>query len=211
MAETPAKVIPASVAPAPRRLAVVLFNLGGPNGPDSVEPFLFNLFNDPAIFGLPWPLRPLLARLAAKRRTAEASANYAYMGGASPLLRDTQAQAEAIAARLTAVLPGMETRCFIAMRYWAPLTREAAREVEAFAPDEIVLTPLYPQYSTTTTASSTKAWTKAYKGSGRTREICCFFDAPSLAAAHATAIRTTFQKAGCPKNLRLLFSAHRLA
>ncbi len=210
MAEAAKALIPSSAAAVPRRLAVVLFNLGGPDSLAAVEPFLFNLFNDPAIFGLPWPIRPLLARWVAKRRREEASANYAHMGGASPLLGDTMAQAEALQARLTSTLPGIETRCFIAMRYWHPLSQATARQVQDFAPDEIVLTPLYPQYSTTTTASSIKAWTKAYKGPGRSREICCYFDAPSLAAAHARAIRDTFKAAGEPKNLRLLFSAHGL-
>ena len=132
------------------------------------------------------------------------------MGGASPLLAGTQAQAAELQARLAATLPGYEVRCFIAMRYWKPFTGEAARAVAAFAPDEIVLTPLYPQYSTTTTGSSVKAWRKAYRGAGCTHEVCCFFDAPSLAAAHAHHIRETFERAGRPGNLRLLFSAHGL-
>lgn len=189
---------------------MVLFNLGGPDSLDSVEPFLFKLFNDPAIIGLPWPLRPALAKLLASRRRKEASENYAHMGGASPLLRDTEAQALALETRLAHTLPGFHARCFIAMRYWTPLTGETARQVQAFAPDEIVLAPLYPQYSTTTTASSMRAWDKSYKGSGRTRSICCFFDAPKLAVAHAGRIRQTFEAAGQPKNLRLLFSAHGL-
>ena len=202
--------IPASVAGVRKRLAVVLFNLGGPDNLDAVQPFLFNLFNDQAIIGLPWPLRPLLARLISTRRREEASANYAVMGGASPLLRGTQAQTLELEARLAATLPGYDIRCFIAMRYWKPFTEAAALDVAAFAPDEIVLLPLYPQYSTTTTGSSVKAWRKAYKGPGQTHEVCCFFDTPSLAAAHAHHIRETFEKAGSPKSLRLLFSAHGL-
>ena len=194
----------------PRRLAVVLFNLGGPDRLEAVQPFLFNLFNDPAILGVPWPFRPILARLLSTRRTAEASANYAHMNGFSPLLAETRAQADALEARLNETLPGLQARCFIAMRYWNPLTAETAREVQAFAPDEVVLLPLYPQHSTTTTASSVKAWLKAYKGPGRSREVCCFFDAPGLAAAHAARIRETFEAAGRPKKLRLLFSAHGL-
>ena len=193
-----------------KRLAVVLFNLGGPDRLEAVQPFLFNLFNDPAIIGLPWPLRPLLARLISTRRRKEASANYAHMGGASPLLAGTKAQASALEAQLSSTLEGFEARCFIAMRYWAPFTEEAAREVEAFKPDEIVLLPLYPQYSTTTTGSSVKAWRKAYKGGGRVHEVCCFFDAPGLAAAHASHIEETFEAGGSPKGLRLLFSAHGL-
>ncbi len=210
MVDTAAVAIPPSVAAVRRRLAVVLFNLGGPDNLDAVQPFLFNLFNDPAIIGLPWPLRPWLARLISTRRREEASANYAVMGGASPLLRETQAQMRELEALLVATLPGFETRCFLAMRYWKPFTGQAAQEVASFKPDEIVLLPLYPQYSTTTTGSSVKAWRKAYRGPGLTHEVCCFFDTPSLAKAHAHHIRQTFETAGRPKNLRLLFSAHGL-
>ncbi len=205
-----AATIPPSGAGVRKRLAVVLFNLGGPDDLDAVQPFLFNLFNDPAIIGLPWPLRPLLAQLISSRRREEASANYAVMGGASPLLRETEAQRVRLEARLATTLPDYDTRCFIAMRYWKPFTRDAAREVGAFAPDEVVLLPLYPQYSTTTTGSSARAWRKAYKGPGRTHEVCCFFDSPGLASAHARRIHDTFEAAGRPKNLRLLFSAHGL-
>ena len=193
-----------------KRLAVVLFNLGGPDRLEAVQPFLFNLFNDPAIIGLPWPLRPLLARLISTRRREEASRNYAHMGGSSPLLAGTQAQADALQGELDSSLPEFEARCFIAMRYWDPLTEATAKEVERFSPDEIVLLPLYPQYSTTTTGSSAKAWRKAYKGAGRVHEVCCFFDAPGLAAAHASHIERTFEAAGRPEGLRLLFSAHGL-
>ena len=210
MVEAAPSVIPASVAAVRKRLAVVLFNLGGPDNLEAVQPFLFNLFNDPAIIGLPWPLRPLLAWLISTRRREEASANYAVMGGASPLLRETQAQVRELETRLAETLSGFDTRCFIAMRYWKPFTDAAAKDVASFAPDEIVLLPLYPQYSTTTSGSSVKAWRKAYKGAGRTHEVCCFFDAPSLAAAHAHHIRETFQAAGSPKDTRLLFSAHGL-
>ena len=193
-----------------KRLAVVLFNLGGPDSLEDVEPFLFNLFNDKAIVGLPWPLRPALAKLISTRRREEASGNYAHMGGGSPLLPETKAQAQELEAKLASGLPGMETRCFIAMRYWAPFTADAARSVEAFEPDEVVLLPLYPQFSTTTTASSIRAWRKAYKGPGKIKEVCCFFDAQPLAAAHASHIRRTLDEAGKPANLRLLFSAHGL-
>ena len=132
------------------------------------------------------------------------------MGGASPLLAGTKAQADALQAKLAADLPGFEVRCFTAMRYWRPLTETTARDVARFQPDEVVLLPLYPQYSTTTTGSSMKAWRKAYRGSGEVREICCFFDAPGLATAHASQIQETFIAAGRPANLRLLFSAHGL-
>ncbi|MDB5445504.1 MAG: hemH [Phenylobacterium sp.] len=192
------------------KLAVVVFNLGGPDGPGAVRPFLYNLFKDPAIIGLPAVARLPIASMIARRREKLAQANYALMGGASPLLAETQAQARALEAALAVEAPGVESRVFVAMRYWKPFAAETAREVAAFAPDEVVLLPLYPQYSTTTTASSLKDWYAAYRGPGRTRAICCYPTAQGLAEAHAEAIRNLWETAGKPGNLRLLFSAHGL-
>ena len=191
-----------------RRVAVVLFNLGGPDSLKAVRPFLFNLFKDPAIIGLPLAARLPLAALIATTRRKEASANYAHMGGASPLLRETQAQADALTAALAA--DGDEVRSFLAMRYWKPFTETAAREVAAFAPDEIVLLPLYPQFSTTTSASSLAAWTRAYKGPGRVRTVCCWPVLDGLVQAHADHIVRVWEDAGRPDGVRLLFSAHGL-
>lgn len=193
-----------------RKVAVVLFNLGGPDGPEAVKPFLFNLFNDPAIIGLPGPLRTALGRLIAGRREEAAKANYALMGGASPLLPETKKQAGALEAVLDHALPDDEVRCFIAMRYWRPLVEDVAGEVAAFGPDEIVLLPLYPQFSTTTTGSSLKAWRAAYRGPGRVRAVCCYPAADGFVAAYARLIESAWDKAGRPAPVRLLFSAHGL-
>ena len=135
------------------RTAVVLFNLGGPDSPEAVRPFLVNLFSDPAILRVPWPARPLLARLIAGRRAQTAREIYAKLGGGSPILAETRKQAEALKAALDG-----EAGVFVAMRYWHPFTAEAAAELRDFAPERIVLLPLYPQFSTTTTASSLAAW-----------------------------------------------------
>jgi ferrochelatase len=193
-----------------RRIAVVLFNLGGPDGPAAVKPFLFNLFNDPAIISLPAIARTPLARLISSRREKSAQANYAVMGGASPLLPETQKQASALEAALTKAMPIDAVRCFIAMRYWHPFIEETARAVAAFAPDEIVLLPLYPQFSTTTTASSLAAWKKAYKGSGQSRAICCYPEDHGFIEGYARAIEQAWKAAGSPEPCRLLFSAHGL-
>lgn len=193
-----------------RKLAVVFFNLGGPDGQDSVEPFLFNLFNDPAIIGLPGIVRTPLAGFISRKRAPEAKKNYAMMGGGSPLLPETRKQAEALEAELARVRPDLESRVFIAMRYWRPFTREAAEQVEAFAPDEIVLLPLYPQFSTATTASSLKEWRKAYKGPGVCRTVCCYPDDAGFVDGYARLIERTWEAAGSPENVRLLFSAHGL-
>ncbi|HEX6859438.1 MAG TPA: ferrochelatase [Caulobacteraceae bacterium] len=192
------------------RIAVVLFNLGGPDSPEAVKPFLFNLFSDPAIIGLPGLFRTALARLISSRREESAKANYAIMGGASPLLPETKKQAAALDAVLAERLAGHEVRSFIAMRYWRPLVEETAREVAAFAPEEIVLLPLYPQFSTTTTASSLKAWAAAYKGPGRVRTVCCYPDDGGFVGAYARLIEEAWSAAGKPEPVRLLFSAHGL-
>ena len=190
-----------------RRVAVVLTNLGGPDGPDAVKPFLFNLFNDPAIIGLPGIVRTPLARLISSRREKSAQANYARMGGGSPLLPETLKQAAALSEALAEAAPGDETEVFIAMRYWHPLTEDTAKAVAEFQPDHVVLLPLYPQFSTTTTASSLKAWREAYSGPGEVHAVCCYPDAEGLIEAQARLIRETMDKAeGRP--VRVLFSAH---
>jgi ferrochelatase len=193
-----------------RRVAVVLFNLGGPDGPKAVRPFLFNLFNDPAIIGLPTPARTCLAALISGTRAKSARANYARMGGASPLLKETRAQAEALEAELAQARPDLEARVFVAMRYWKPTTEQAAKQVAAFAPDEVVLLPLYPQFSGTTTASSLDAWKAAYKGSGEVRAVCCYPDEDGLIDAHVHKIQAVMTAAGRLPAARILFSAHGL-
>lgn len=190
-----------------RRIAIVLFNLGGPDDQASVKPFLFNLFNDPAIIGLPGIFRTAIAKLISSRRETSAQANYALMGGGSPLLPETRRQTEALRAVLADRLPGDEVRTFIAMRYWHPLTEETAVDVAAFAPDEIVLLPLYPQFSTTTTESSLKRWQEVYAGSGQSRTVCCYPQGTGWIQAQAEAVRQKLAEAG-DAAVRVLFSAH---
>ena len=192
-----------------RKIAVVLFNLGGPDGPDAVRPFLENLFSDPAIIAAPWFVRRPLAAFIARTRAKSAKANYALMGGGSPILPQTRRQADALQAELAAEMSDAEVKTFIAMRYWSPTTQDAVVAVASFAPDEIVLTPLYPQFSTTTTGSSLKAWREVYRGAGVSRAICCWHDNSGLIDAHVAQILTTWERAGKPK-VRLLFSAHGL-
>lgn len=192
------------------RVAVVLFNLGGPDRPQSVRPFLFNLFRDPAIIGLPTPARLCVAALISSTRAKSARANYARMGGASPLLKETEAQRQALEADLAKARPDIETRVFTAMRYWKPLTEETAKQVAAFAPDEVVLLPLYPQYSSTTTASSFAAWKAAYSGPGKVHAVCCYPDDDGLIDAHVHKIQAVMTAAGRLPAVRILFSAHGL-
>lgn len=193
--------------PGGRKVAVVLFNLGGPDDQASVRPFLVNLFSDPAIIGLPNPFRILLARLISSRREKSAQANYALMGGGSPLLPETRSQADALEVALGERLPGDTVRAFIAMRYWHPMTETAAAEVAVFQPDEIVLLPLYPQFSTTTTQSSLKRWHEVYGGRGVSRTVCCYPQAAGWIETLATSVRAKLDEAGT-RPVRVLFSAH---
>ena len=193
---------------ARKKLAIVLFNLGGPDGPDSVRPFLRNLFRDPAIIQAPGLIREALALFISTVRAKEARANYAKMGGGSPLLPETIRQANALADHLAPQWPDYEIRIWPAMRYWHPFTHDVAEEVKAWQPDETVLLPLYPQLSTTTTGSSLKAWRDA--GGPETRAICCYPTEAAFLDAHAAMIRKAWEKAGRPENVRLLFSAHGL-
>jgi len=192
-----------------RRIAVVLFNLGGPDSLAAVRPFLFNLFSDPAIISLPAVARYPLAVLISTTRSRSAKVNYGRMGGSSPLNRETDAQVKALETALAA-RTGDTVKVFVAMRYWKPDSAAAAKAVAAFGPDEVVLLPLYPQYSTTTTGSSLEAWTKAYKGPGRVHSVCCYPDQADFIGAHANRIEEAYEAAGRPSGVRLLFSAHGL-
>ena len=192
------------------RVAVVLFNLGGPDSLDAVEPFLRNLFRDPAIIRAPAPVRHLIARLIARRRGPEARGIYGTIGGRSPLLAETEAQADALGSALEDL---GDVAVAIAMRYWRPMSEAAARQVAAFRPDRIVLLPLYPQFSTTTTGSSLAAWRTAAGAAGiaaPAQAVCCYPRAEGLAAAHAALIEPLLAAAAEAGKPRLLFSAHGL-
>jgi ferrochelatase len=192
------------------KTAVVLFNLGGPDRPGSVQPFLFNLFNDPAIIGAPGPIRWILAKLISSRRAPVAREIYEYLGGRSPLLANTEAQAAALQAALADL---GDVRVFIAMRYWHPLTEEAVAKVVDFGPDQVVLLPLYPQYSTTTSGSSLEAWRRAAQAAGLTAPsvaLCCYPREAGFVSALTTEVRSALDEARAHGTPRLLFSAHGL-
>ena len=195
------------------RIAVVLFNLGGPDRPESIRPFLVNLFTDPAILRVNFFVRPFLARIIAAARVRPATENYAHIGGRSPLLELTAQQARALEAEL----PDFEARCFIAMRYWHPMSEEVARAVRDWNPDQVLLVPLYPHYSTTTTGSSLTAWREAAAMAGLvkpTTALCCYYSDDGFTAAAAAIVRRAWEaaRAALPAGhaLRILFSAHGL-
>ena len=184
-------------------------NLGGPDSLEAVQPFLSNLFSDPAIIRLPAPLRVPLSRLIAWRRAQVARAIYRRLGGSSPLPANTEAQARALEAAL-----GPDHRCFVAMRYWHPRSTETARDVAGWAPDEIVCLPLYPQFSTTTTASSFGDWRDAARRHGlacTTRFVCCYPCDEGFVEALSGFIRRALDDTADPdKPPRLLLTAHGL-
>jgi protoporphyrin/coproporphyrin ferrochelatase len=191
-----------------RKTAVVLLNLGAPDATAAVQPFLFNLFNDAAIITLPQPLRRLLAALIARRRAPVARAIYERLGGGSPLLANTRAQATALGERL-----GAAYRIFVAMRHWHPLSTETAAAVKSWGAEDVVLLPLYPQFSTTSTGSSLAAWREAAAVAGLAaphRAICCYPDEPGFIAALAASIGEAIDAWPKGEPFRLLLSAHGL-
>lgn len=192
------------------KTAVILFNLGGPDRPAAVKPFLFNLFNDKAIIGLPSPARWLLAKFIAWRRSPIAQKIYAQIGGRSPILEETEGQADALQGALGS---GDRYRVFIVMRYWHPRAVEVVKKIANYAPDKIVLLPLYPQFSTTTTASSIKDWQQAAENAGLTTPtyaICCYPTDAGWVNGQANLLRQALANYSDQTNYRVLFSAHGL-
>jgi ferrochelatase len=202
---------------AGKKVGVVLFQLGGPDSLDAVEPFLRNLFRDPDILDFPGLgpfaglLRRPLAWWIARRRAGHVARHYEEIGGRSPLLPLTERQARALEQALA---PRMEARCFIAMRYWHPLTAEAIAALDAWGPDEVVLLPLYPQYSFATTGSALNEWRRCWRGAWRAampvRTVESFHDHPLLVAAFAERIERSLAHFARPAEVHLLFSAHGL-
>ena len=192
------------------KIAIILFNLGGPDSLDAVQPFLRNLFGDPAILRLPSLIRRPLASLLARRRTPKARDIYAKIGGSSPILGQTEAQARALEEALgQGDGKGHEWRAYVCMRYWHPMTEAVVRSVERFAPDRIVLLPLYPQFSTTTTASSFKAWNDTATFKVPTTVVKDYPTEPGFIAASVELVKQGLAEAGAGPR-RVLFSAHGL-
>lgn len=192
------------------KIAVVLFNLGGPDDMKAIKPFLFNLFNDRAIIDMPQPMRLLLAKMISWRRAKKATGIYQQIGGKSPILEQTQAQANALEEKLK---QHGNYKVFVSMRYWHPRSSTAVKNVMQYEPDHIVLLPLYPQFSKTTTASSFDEWDKECDRAGLkkpTSKVCCYPTQKSFAISHARLIREHYWKAAEYGKPRILFSAHGL-
>ncbi len=159
-----------------RRVGIVLFQLGGPDTLEAIEPFLYNLFCDPDIIDFPFARigRKPLAKLISTTRARKVQHHYSVIGGGSPIRRFTEQQARALESRLND--SGIDARCFVAMRYWHPFTAEAIAQLEAAGCDEVVLLPLYPHYSSTTTGSSLNEWNRLYRRkSSRFTQVGAFY------------------------------------
>jgi protoporphyrin/coproporphyrin ferrochelatase len=192
------------------KTAVILFNLGGPDTLEAVKPFLFNLFNDPAIIGAPDFIRRPLASFISWRRAPVAQEIYSEIGGKSPILEQTEAQRVALESSLS---EDGTVKVFMCMRYWHPMSEEVVQQVKGYNPDHIILLPLYPQFSTTTTQSSLDDWERACKDAGLqkpTTKICCYSDQQSFINAHGALLRDVYFNVAAKKRPRVLFSAHGL-
>ncbi len=198
---------------ANNKTAVVLFQLGGPDSLETIEPFLFNLFMDPDIINFPlaFLVRKPLAKLISKKRSTKVRNNYKLIGGKSPILDLTIRQANALSSRL--VQHGIQAQVFIAMRYWHPLISEVVSEIIVGKFDQIILVPLYPQFSNATTGSSINEWNRQAIKQGLnipTRAVCCYPNHPALIDAFVENINKSLSKLSyvTPENINLVFSAH---
>ncbi|MCL4523438.1 MAG: ferrochelatase [Acidobacteria bacterium] len=193
-----------------KKIGVVFFQLGGPDSLEAVGPFLYNLFCDPDIIQLPmgWLLRKPLARFIVWRRTEHVRHAYQEIGGRSPIGLLTERQARALERALA---PHADARVITAMRYWHPFTQEAVEQLRQFPYDELVLLPLYPQYSFATTGSSLNEWKRCFQPDARpARLVEHFFDHPQYIAALADRISLSLTHFDAPEQATLLFSAHGL-
>ena len=200
-------------------VGVVMMNLGGPMGEGDVEPFLYNLFMDPAIIDIPVPkaLRHRLSSFIARKRSQSVGEDYKLIGGASPINKLTREQAEALEKRMNqryGEATGATFRTYIAMRYWLPTSEDAVRQMVADGVTKVVLLPLYPQYSKTTTGSSLVYW-KALEETGEmpawpTTQVFEFAAHPKYARSISERIDEGLQR--FPRHVRervhLVFSAH---
>ena len=190
--------------------AIILFNLGGPDKLENVEPFLFNLFYDPAILNIPSFIRYPLAKLIAKRRTPIAKNIYKELGGSSPILKLTKEQASALELSLNKSDNLSKYKCFVVMRCWHPRAENVVKEVINYNPDEVILLPLYPQYSAATSGSSIKEWKDVSLKNNfkkKTNIICCYPTDKNFIQAHKDEIIKIIENL---VNFKLIFSAHGL-
>jgi len=189
--------------------AVILFNLGGPDKLESVEPFLFNLFYDPAIISIPSIFRYPLAKILSKRRAPIAKNIYKEIGNKSPIFELTQEQAKSLENSLS---KKGDYKCFVVMRCWNPRAFDVIKKVREYNPEEIILLPLYPQFSASTSGSSINEWKDLCKKENykvKIKTICCYPTESNFIASHVSLIKKTLQNIN-NNNFKLIFSAHGL-
>ncbi len=191
-----------------KRIGVVLFQLGGPDNLDAIEPFLFNLFCDPDIIDFPFARlgRKALAKLISTTRAKKVQHHYAVIGGGSPIRKFTELQACALQRHLRG--QGVDAHCFVAMRYWHPFTAEAIAQIKTVGCDHLVLLPLYPQYSSTTTGSSLNEWNRLYQSDAPVTLVEEFYRNPLYLDALTTQVESTLRQMDSPSEAVLVFSAH---
>lgn len=194
------------------KVGVVLLNLGGPDSLDAVEPFLFNLFNDPEIINFPlsFLFRKRLAKLISTRRAPVVQKQYEKIGGKSPIVDLTNRQAELLEQNLQA--KGIDANVYIAMRYWRPFTEDVIEQIEKDDVKRVVLLPLYPQFSKATTGSSFKEWERqAARLNGiETERVEHYYNFEPYLDAVIERINQCFQRFPEEKRdeVHILFSAH---
>jgi ferrochelatase len=191
-----------------RRVGIVLFQLGGPDTLEAIEPFLYNLFCDPDIIDFPFARigRKPLAKLISATRARKVQHHYAIIGGGSPIRRNTERQAQALEAEVRS--QGIDAHCFVAMRYWHPFTTEAIAKLRAAECDEIVLLPLYPQYSSTTTGSSLNEWRRHFRDDVPVHCVETFYRNTMYLDALIEKVNDALSRFPAPGTPEIVFSAH---
>ena len=191
-----------------RRVGIVLFQLGGPDTLEAIEPFLYNLFCDPDIIDFPFARigRKPLAKLISTTRARKVQHHYSTIGGGSPIRRHTERQARALELELRS--RGIDAHCFVAMRYWHPFTREAIQQLQDAGCEEVVLLPMYPQYSSTTTGSSLNEWNRLFHADIPTHYVETFYRNPLYLDSVVDKVNEALARFSNPGQPEILFSAH---
>ena len=194
------------------RTGVLLLNLGGPEKLEDVRPFLYNLFSDPEIIRLPFPwLQKPLAWLISTMRSKKSETNYLEIGGGSPLLQITEAQAEALQAQLSA--QDADIQVYVGMRYWHPFTEEAIEQIKQDNIEKLVILPLYPQFSISTSGSSFRVLEEMWRKDPHLKNIeytliPSWYDNPQYLQAMADSIQQELHQFDNPEKVHIFFSAH---
>jgi ferrochelatase len=193
-----------------RCLGIVLFQLGGPDTLEAIQPFLYNLFSDPDIIDFPFARigRRPLAKLISTTRAKKVEHHYSVIGGGSPIRRFTESQARALEVALET--QGVNARCFVAMRYWHPFTAEAVAELQRAGCDEVVQLPLYPHYSSTTVGSSLNEWNRHFRGGMPVHLVQSFYRDERYLDACIEKIDEALGRYPSASGPEIVFSAHSL-